>query len=211
MLQATMSRPAISISALSISKVLVFVAALVPVSMLIWRAVEGTLGAEPVETILHGTGDWALRFLLLTLTVSPLRQLTGKSFFLKFRRMLGLFCFFYAALHLSTYLVFEHFFDWQEILKDVVKRPYITIGFAAFLMLLPLTFTSSNKMMKRLGKNWKTLHRMVYVIAVFAIFHFLWLIKADFQQPLVYGVITVLLLFFRSVWFQAIRKAWQAH
>ncbi|MGD8566485.1 MAG: protein-methionine-sulfoxide reductase heme-binding subunit MsrQ [Gammaproteobacteria bacterium] len=182
-------------------KPVVFVICLLPLALLIWDAFNDGLGANPVEAITHRTGDWTLRFLLLTLSVTPLRLVFGWKKLIRFRRMLGLFAFFYVCLHFLTYLVFDHFFDFGEIAKDIVKRPYITVGFSAFVMLIPLAVTSTNKMMKRLGKNWKRLHQLVYVAAVCGILHYLWLVKADILQPMIYAVI-LLLLFAVRAWYQ---------
>ena len=169
--------------------------------MLVWDGYHDALGANPVEKITHQTGDWSLRFLLITLSVTPLRILFDWQVLMRLRRMLGLFTFFYVCLHFATYLVFDHFFDVGEIVKDIIKRPYITVGFAAFLMLIPLALTSTNKMMKRLGRNWKRLHQLVYVIAVCGILHYLWLVKADLLQPLLHAAILLVLLGIR-VWYQ---------
>lgn len=182
-------------------KPIVFLCCLIPLAMLIWDAFHSALGANPVEKITHRTGDWSLRFLLITLSVTPLRQIFGWKKLIRFRRMFGLFAFFYVCLHFLTYLVFDHFFDVSEIIKDIIKRPYITVGFSAFVMLIPLAVTSTNKMMKRLGRNWKRLHQLVYVAAVCGILHYLWLVKADIQQPMIYAII-LLVLFAVRAWYQ---------
>ena len=174
---------------------------LVPLAFIIWQGFNDTLGANPIEEITHQTGGWTLKLLLLTLALSPLRHLLHFPSMIKFRRMLGLLVFFYGSLHFLTYLVLDQFFDTREILRDIVKRPYITIGFAAYLMLIPLAITSTNKMMKRLGKRWKQLHQLVYIISVCAVLHYLWLVKADIYYPVLYGVILIVLLSIR-VWFQ---------
>lgn len=179
-------------------KPLLFVLCLLPLAGLVWDGLHALLGANPVEKITHTTGDWALRLLLLTLAISPLRHLTGWHWLASIRRMLGLFTFFYVCLHLSTYLVFDHFFDWQDIARDVVKRPYITLGFMAFVLLFPLALTSSNGMMKRLGRRWRTLHQAVYPAAVLGILHYFWLVKADYRLPAVYGIILMILLGYRA-------------
>jgi sulfoxide reductase heme-binding subunit YedZ len=167
-----------------VAKPLVFGLALVPAAMLAAGAVRGTLGANPLEAITHGTGDWTLRFLLLTLAVTPFRWLTGWNASIRFRRMLGLFAFFYASLHLLTYLWFDKFFEWQEILKDIPKRPFITVGFTAFALLVPLALTSTTGMIRRLGgKRWQALHRLVYVAATAGVIHYWWLVKADTRTP----------------------------
>ncbi|HHM06286.1 MAG TPA: sulfoxide reductase heme-binding subunit YedZ [Gammaproteobacteria bacterium] len=181
-------------------KPVLFVLCLVPVLLLAWRAWQGSLGANPVETLSHETGAWALRMLLLTLTVTPLRRLTGWQPLIRFRRMLGLSAFFYACLHITVYLVFDQFFDWDEIVKDIVKRPYVTVGFTAFVLLLPLAVTSTKGMMRRLGRRWARLHQLVYVAATAGVLHFLWLVKADVRDPLYYAVALLVLLLFRVWW-----------
>lgn len=182
-------------------KPVVFLTCLLPLALLVWDGFHDALGANPVEKITHRTGDWSLRFLLITLAVTPLRKLFGWKFLARYRRMFGLFAFFYVCLHFTTYLVFDHFFNLSEIGKDIVKRPYITVGFTAFVLLVPLAVTSTNKMKKRLGKRWQRLHQLVYVVAVCGILHFLWLVKADLLQPLLHAAILILLLGVR-VWFQ---------
>lgn len=188
-------------------KPLVFVASLVPLAWLLWLAWQGQLGTNPVETLSHRTGDWSLRFLLLTLAVTPLRRLSGWNGLQRLRRMLGLFAFFYVCLHFAVYLVFDQFFDWQAIVADIAKRPYITVGFAAFLLLIPLAVTSTNGMMKRLGKDWLRLHRLVYLIAVLGVLHYAWLVKADLREPLLYGGLLALLLGYRLWWWQRRRQS----
>ena len=183
-------------------KPLVFVACLLPLAWLLWLTWQGQLGVNPVETLSHRTGDWSLRFLLLTLAVTPLRRLSGWNRLQRFRRMLGLFAFFYVGLHFAVYLVFDQFFDWQAIVADVAKRPYITVGFTAFLLLIPLAVTSTNGMMKRLGRNWQRLHRLVYLIAVLGVLHYAWLVKADLREPLLYGGLLAVLLGYRLWWWR---------
>ncbi|MCF6337134.1 MAG: protein-methionine-sulfoxide reductase heme-binding subunit MsrQ [Gammaproteobacteria bacterium] len=182
-------------------KPLVFIACLLPLVFGIWAGFTDQLGANPIEEITHRTGDWALRLLLITLAITPARRLFGWNWPLRVRRMLGLFTFFYACLHLLTYFVLDQFFDWDEILKDIIKRPYITIGFSAFVLLIPLAITSTNAMMRRLGKRWGQLHQLVYVVAVFGILHYLWLVKADYLLPLIHAAILLALLLVR-VWYQ---------
>jgi sulfoxide reductase heme-binding subunit YedZ len=183
------------------AKPLVFLICLLPLAMLAWDGFHDALGANPIEKITHRTGDWSLRFLLITLSVTPLRLLFGWKQLIRFRRMLGLFAFFYVSLHFSIYIVFDHFFDVNEIAKDIVKRPYVTVGFTAFLLLIPLAITSTNKMMKRLGNRWKQLHQLVYVIAVLGVLHYLWLVKADILQPVIHAVVLLILLGIRA-WHQ---------
>ncbi|MCP5421059.1 MAG: sulfoxide reductase heme-binding subunit YedZ [Gammaproteobacteria bacterium] len=181
-----------------LGKPLLFVAGLCPLA---WLFIQG-LGVNPVETVTHHTGVWSLRFLLITLAITPMRRLTGWHWLARFRRMLGLYAFFYALLHFATYLIFDQFFDPQAIAEDVLKRPYITLGFVAFLMLIPLTVTSTNKMIKRLGgSRWQRLHRLVYVIGILAVGHYLWLVKADLFRPLVYASVLALLLGYR-LWYR---------
>ncbi|QQS54479.1 MAG: protein-methionine-sulfoxide reductase heme-binding subunit MsrQ [Candidatus Competibacteraceae bacterium] len=181
-------------------KLLVFCASLLPLVWLCWLAWQDRLGANPVETLSHRTGDWSLRFLLLTLAVTPLRRLSGWNGLQKFRRMLGLFAFFYVCLHFSVYLIFDQFFDLSAIFADIAKRPYITVGFAGFLLLVPLAATSTNGMIKRLGRNWQRLHRLVYLIGVLGVVHYWWLVKADISEPLLYAGLLAALLGYRAWW-----------
>jgi sulfoxide reductase heme-binding subunit YedZ len=181
-------------------KALVFLAALLPLALLLTAAWQDNLGANPIERITHNTGYWTLTFLLVSLGVTPLRQLSGASWLVRLRRMLGLFAFFYACLHFLTYLVLDQFFDWSAIAKDILKRPYITVGFAAFVLLIPLAVTSTNAMQRRLGgKNWKRLHRLVYLIATAGVVHFAWRVKKDLSRPLLFAGILALLLVLRWI------------
>lgn len=191
---------------LTIIKSLLFALALLPFGRLFLFAFTDQLGANPIEFITRNTGDWTLYFLCITLTVTPLRRLSKWNWLIKLRRMIGLFAFFYAALHFTTFLWFDHFFDVSEMLKDVIKRPFITVGFAAFVLLIPLAITSTNGMVKRLGgKRWQWLHRLIYVIASLGILHYWWMKagKHDFEQPIIFGVIVAALLLIRIFW------AWQ--
>lgn len=175
-------------------KAALFAAALLPLALLVAAGLRDRLGANPIEAITHSTGLWTLRFLLLTLAMTPLRRLTGRPWPIRLRRMLGLFAFFYGTLHLFTYLWLDQFFWWSEIGHDILKRPFITVGMLAFALMLPLAATSTNAMMRRLGRNWKRLHRLVYASAVLGVLHFLWLVKADVREPLIYaGLLAVLL------------------
>lgn len=175
-----------------------FLLCLLPLAWLSWQAlIIGDLGANPVETITRHTGDWALRLLLLTLAMTPLRRLGGWTWPLRIRRMLGLFAFFYACLHFLTWLALDHQADWAEIGADILKRPYITLGFTAFVLLWPLALTSTQTMMRRLGRRWAALHRSVYLIALLAVLHFLWLVKADLLEPLLYAGAYLLLMLAR--------------
>ena len=190
---------------LSAIKVALFLASLLPFANMAWLTVQGAL-TEPLEYITHQTGDWALYFLCITLAVTPLRRFTGWNWVIRLRRMLGLFCFFYALLHFTTFLWFDHFFDWSAMWKDVLKRPFITVGFIAFLMLVPLAATSTNGMVKRLGgKRWRWLHRLIYVIAPLAILHFWWMKagKNDFAEPILFGTIVAVLRGLRVWWSRA--------
>ena len=175
-------------------KPLIFTAALAPFGLMSWGAWQDDLGANPLETVTHGTGDWALRFLLITLAMTPLRRLLRSNWPISLRRMLGLFTFFYASLHFLVWLVLDQEMLWQNILADIVKRPYVTVGFLAWLFLVPLALTSTKGMIRRLGRNWSRLHRLVYPIAFLGVLHYLWLVKADLFEPLIYGAILGLLL-----------------
>ena len=178
-------------------KKLIFILALIPVFRLIYFGFHDQLGANPVEFIERSTGTWALVFLLLSLSMTSLRLLTRSNNFILYRRMLGLYMFFYACLHVITYLWLDHFFDFDEIFKDIYKHPYVLVGFSAFILSVPLAITSTQSMMKRLGMRWKILHRIVYLIALLAVLHFLWLVKKDHTEPLVYGVMFSLLMLIR--------------
>lgn len=184
-----------------VAKPVVFVLCLVPLAWLVWDGVTNNLGANPVETVRRFTGDWTLRLLLIALTVTPLRRLTGWYVVIRLRRMLGLFAFFYACLHFVSYIWLDQFFMWDAIIEDIVDRPYITVGVASFLLLIPLAVTSTNGMVRRLGgRRWQRLHQLVYVIAVLGVIHFLWLVKSDISEPVIYGAILALLLGFRLFW-----------
>ena len=175
-----------------------FILCLIPLLLLVWDGLHHDLGANPVEKMTHVTGDWTLRLLLITLTVTPLRKLSGWHAIIRVRRMLGLYAFFYACLHFSVYLVFDHFFDMGEIARDVIKHPYVTVGFASYVLLFPLAVTSTNKMVRRLGgARWQKLHKLVYVIATGGVLHYLWLVKADTRDPVIYGILLALLLIYR--------------
>lgn len=178
-------------------KPLVFIICLLPFGWLVFNALSGRLGANPIEEITHITGEWGLRFLLITLSITPLRKFTKINQFIRYRRMLGLYAFFYVSLHFLTYLILDQFFDWREIIQDIIERPYITVGFLAFVLLLPLAITSTKKMIHRLGKRWHKLHKLIYIIAILGVLHFLWLVKADLLEPLIYGCILALLLILR--------------
>ena len=178
-------------------KPFVFIVCLWPLGTIILDIYHNDLGAEPVKKIMNHFGEWTLIFICLTLTMSPLKRITNLSFWIKFRRMLGLFVFFYATIHLLTYIGLDYRFDWEPIINDVLKKKYIFIGFSAWLLLIPLAITSSQKMIKMLGRNWKNLHRLVYVIAVFGSLHYIWLSKTIFFKPLIYALIIVVLFALR--------------
>jgi sulfoxide reductase heme-binding subunit YedZ len=184
----------------------VFAASLGPLGVLVFGAFTGGLGANPIEAITHGTGDWTLGFLLLTLAVTPLRTLTRWNPLVRFRRMLGLFAFFYASLHLLTYVWLDKFFSWREIARDIPRRPFITMGFLAFVVLVPLAATSTAGMIRRMGgRAWRRLHRLVYLSAIAGVVHYWWLVKADVSRPRLYAMALVVLLGSRL--FVAYRKA----
>jgi sulfoxide reductase heme-binding subunit YedZ len=179
-------------------KIAVFALCLTPALTLIWRATHGALGANPIEFVTHSTGDWTLRFLLITLAVTPLRSWMEMPGLIRFRRMLGLFAFFYGSLHLLTYVWFDKFFVLHEILKDVAKRPFITVGFASFVLMIPLAITSTAGWIRRLGgRRWQLLHRLVYFTAGGGVIHYYWLVKSDERLPVMYGMILTLLLTYR--------------
>jgi sulfoxide reductase heme-binding subunit YedZ len=181
------------------SKTVLFAACLAPAGMLVWAGLHDGLGANPIEFITHATGDWTLRFLVFTLAVTPLRKLLRWPDLVRFRRMLGLFAFFYGSLHFLTYLWLDKFFDLHEIMKDIGKRPFITIGFAGFALMAPLALTSTKGWIRRLGgKRWQQLHRLVYASAVAGVIHYYWLVKSDVRRPVFYGEMVAALLLFRA-------------
>jgi len=179
-------------------KPIAFILLALPAASLVYGLFASSLGANPVETITHVTGEWGLRLLLLTLSCTPVRKLTGFTTIMRLRRMFGLYAFFYASLHLLTYAVLDAGLDIDYIIEDVVKRLYITVGFAAFLTLIPLAATSTNAMIRRLGaRNWQRLHQLVYVATFCVLLHFLWLVKADTREPLIHMVVFALLMLLR--------------
>lgn len=180
-----------------LQKPVVFVLCLLPLAILAWQAFADLLGANPIDEIADRTGEWTLRFLLITLLMTPLKRLTGWGWPIRMRRMLGLYAFFYACLHLLTYLWLDQFFDWSEIWLDILERPFITVGMLAFVLLLPLALTSNRFMVRKLGKNWKRLHRLAYVVPALGVVHFLWVVKADVLQPFIYAVLLTALLLVR--------------
>ena len=178
----------------------VFALCLIPALILVWRAFNDGLGANPIEFITHWTGDWTIRFLCITLSVTPLRKILKLPELIRLRRMLGLFGFFYACLHFLTWFALDKFFDWGEILKDVVKRPFITAGFTAFVLLIPLAVTSTTGWIRRMGgKRWQMLHRLIYVSGIAGVVHYYWLVKSDIRLPVMYGAIIAVLLAYRLV------------
>ena len=185
---------------IKILKPAVFLLCLVPLALLIWAIVyhPESFSANPLEDITDRTGLWTLRFVLITLTVTPLRQLTGWNTAVRYRRMLGLFAFFYGFLHFITYIWFTVFFNIQTIIEDVLKRPFITVGFIAFVLMIPLAITSTKKWITRLGgKRWQLLHRAIYITGILGIIHYIWRVKSDIQNPLIYAFLLTLLLGFR--------------
>lgn len=178
-------------------KAALFAVCLLPLARLLWLALNDGLGANPIEFVTRSTGTWTLVALLVTLAVTPLRRLTGWTALIRYRRMLGLYAFFYASLHFLTYLWWDQFFDWAAIGKDVVKRPFVTAGFTAFVLMVPLAITSTDAMMRRLGRRWRSLHRLVYAVAVAAVIHYIWLVKKDLTQPMLFAAVLALLLALR--------------
>jgi len=190
------------------TKILVFLLCLLPISRLAWRALHENLGANPIEFITHETGDWTLIFLVLTLSITPARKLLRQPQLIRFRRMLGLFAFFYVCLHFSTWIGLDKFFDFPEMIKDVRKRPFITAGFTGLVLLIPLAVTSTAGWIRRLGgKHWQMLHRLIYFSALAGVVHYYWLVKSDIRKPVRYGAIVILLLAYRAgVWLHAKRS-----
>ena len=189
-------------------KLVIFVLALLPLLRLIERGVQNNLSANPLEFITRATGDWAIYFLCLTLLVTPLRRMTGLNWLLRLRRLLGLYVFFYAFLHFLCFLWFDHFFDLEEMVKDIVKRPFIAVGFAAFVLLVPLAVTSSDRLMRQLGRWWGRLHRLIFGVALLAVLHF-WLMKSgknNLQEPMIIALVMVLLLGSRVVFIWRARR-----
>jgi len=187
-------------AALHNPKFWIFGICLFPLVRLIVLGGSGGLGANPIEFITHSTGTWTLTGLMVTLLVTPLRRLTGRAELIRYRRMLGLFTFFYACLHFITYIWLDQFFDPAAIARDIIKRPFITIGFAAFVLLIPLAATSTHSMMRRLGRRWQQLHRLVYLVAMLGVIHYVWLVKKDLTEPLIYGAGLTLLMILRLSW-----------
>lgn len=177
-----------------------FIAALMPLARLFVLGFQDNLSADPVEFVTHSTGIWALVMLMITLSLTPIRLLTGMVWQIQLRRMTGLFMFFYACLHFTTYIWLDHWFNWTAIIEDIVEHPYVLVGFSAFMLTIPLAITSNKAMVMRLRENWKKLHKLVYVIAILAVLHFWWLVKKDISEPLVYALILALLLGIRLIY-----------
>ena len=188
-------------SRIALAKAALFVLCLLPLAYYAVGATADTLGANPIEAVTRGLGTWALNLLLVTLAITPLRRLTGQAWLIRLRRSLGLFAFFYAVLHLGCYLWLDQFFDWHAIAKDILKRPFITVGMVAFALLVPLAATSNAFAIRRLGgRRWVALHRAVYAIGILAVLHYGWMVKADLRFPLVYAALLAGLLGIRAWW-----------
>ncbi len=184
---------------ITVAKIVVFLACLAPLARLGWKGYNDMLGANPIEVITHSTGDWTVIFLLITLAITPLRRLTRQLWLVRFRRMLGLYAFFYACLHFTTYIWLDKFFDVPAMVKDVRMRPFITVGFTGFVLLIPLAVTSTQGMIRRLRKKWVTVHRLIYASACAGVIHYWWLVKADHRKPAIYLAILLPLLAYRVV------------
>lgn len=187
---------------LRLTKIAILLAALIPLARLVWKYLHDGLGANPIEFITHATGDSTLILILATLSITPLRRITRQYWLIGVRRMVGLFAFFYGTLHFLTYIWLDKFFDIHEMLKDIAKRPFVTIGFSTFVLMIPLALTSTAWSIRRLGgKNWQRLHRLIYFTGILAIVHYAWLVKADLRKPIEYGVVLGILLLYRvGVW-----------
>ena len=175
----------------------IFFLSLIPFVLILYKIIFNKSGPEPVKEITHFTGEWTLLFIIFTLSMSPLKKITKLNIWISFRRMLGLFLFFYATLHMLTYVAIDYRLDFQSISKDILTKKFIFVGFAAWILLLPLAFTSSKKAMIYLKDKWKKLHRLIYIISILGIIHFIWLVKKDLTEPLIYAAIVVILLLFR--------------
>ena len=190
------------------TKVAVFLACLAPLGVLVWKGFHAGLTANPIEKVTHFTGDWTIYFLLITLSITPLRKLVPQLNLIRFRRMLGLYAFFYGCLHFLTFLVFDHFFDWMAILTDVYKRPFITAGFLGFVLMIPLALTSTAGMIRRLGgRRWNLLHKLIYITAIAGVVHYYWLVKSDITLPVRYGAILAFLFIVRIAFWMRSRQS----
>src|SRR4029077_17837212 len=187
---------------LRLTKIAIFLAALIPLERLAWKALHAGLGANPIEFITHSTGDWTLILILTTLSITPLRRITRQYWPVVVRRIIGVFAFFYGCLHFTTYVWLDKFFNVHEMLNDIVKRPFITVGFSAFVLMIPLALTSTAWSIRRLGgKNWQRLHRLIYLTGILGVVHYTWLVKADLRKPIEYGIVLSILLLYRvGVW-----------
>jgi len=184
-------------------KPVLFLACLLPLARLGWKAFNSGLGANPIQVITFSTGTWTLVFLLVTLSITPVRKLTGQYWLIQYRRMVGLFAFFYGCLHFTTYIWLDQFFDLHSVYKDIYKRPFITVGFTAFVLMIPLAATSTKWAIRKLGKRWQTLHRLIYISAIAGVVHFLWAVKLDKRKPEIYASILALLLLYRlAFWYR---------
>jgi sulfoxide reductase heme-binding subunit YedZ len=184
-------------------KPIIFAVCLLPLARLGWKAWSAGLGANPIQVITFSTGTWTLVFLLATLSITPLRNLTKQYWVIQYRRMLGLFAFFYGCLHFTTYIWLDQFFDLHSVYKDIYKRPFITVGFTAFVLMIPLAVTSTRWAIRKLGTRWQTLHRLIYLSAIAGVIHFLWAVKLDKRVPEIYGAILGVLLLYRlAVWWR---------
>lgn len=183
----------------------IFFFSLIPFFLILYKTIFDKLGPEPVKEITHLTGEWTLLFIIFTLSMTPLKKITKLNIWISFRRMLGLFIFFYATLHMLTYVVIDYRLDFQSISKDILTKKFIFVGFAAWVLLLPLALTSSRKALIYLKDKWKKLHRLIYIIAILGVTHFIWLVKKDLTEPLIYAVIILILLLFRFK-FKRIKK-----
>jgi len=181
-------------------KPVLFLLCLVPLGLFTLQVVSGELSADPVKDATLFTGDWTLRFLLITLCVTPLRRIMGWTWLLRLRRMLGLYAFFYACLHFTVWFWLDRELQFGDILEDIIKRPYITVGFSAFVLLIPLAVTSNKFSIRRLKQGWQKLHKLVYLIAILGVLHFIWLVKSDLLEPTIYGIILIILLGLRAWW-----------
>ena len=178
-------------------KIIIFILSLMPIFFIIYQIINNQLGPEPIKDITHHTGKWTLYFIVMTLSITPLKKITKLNIWINYRRMFGLFIFFYASVHLMTYVGLDYRFDLASIGDDIIKKKYIFIGFLAWLLLIPLAVTSNLRMMKILKEKWKKIHRLIYLIAILGVIHFLWLVKKDLTEPLIYAVIILMLLLFR--------------
>lgn len=202
-----MNLKALNQNQIRVTKVVVFILCLLPMVYLAAGVYNDTLGANPIEAVTRGLGDWTLRMLLITLAITPLRRLSGLHWVVRLRRMLGLFAFAYGFLHFMSYVWLDQFFDMHAIFKDILKRPFITVGFVAFILMVPLAVTSTNAAIRRMGgRRWQALHRSVYAIGILSVLHYWWLVKLDTREPLIYVLILAALLGVRAWWRELERR-----